>query len=194
MFNSRPIRPVTTAADLRDALGGDSTSSGVNTPRTRLIPEDQRWLAASTFCFVATSAADGTLDCSPRGDVPGFVHVLDDTTIVLPERAGNRRADGGLNLLQNGHIGLIFLIPPRKDTLRINGRATLVRDAPWFPQLAVRGVEPVLAIIVDIEELFYHCVKAFTRSGFWDPRTWRPEAAPSRAEVAGALSCPIPVD
>jgi PPOX class probable FMN-dependent enzyme len=186
------VTPVITRSHLRRALGGDSTSSGVNTIRRRLEDVDRRWLNRSCFCLMATAGADGSCDVSPRGDVPGFALVLDDTTLVLPERAGNRRGDGYANLLENPHVGLLFLIPGRNDTIRINGRGTLVSDGPFFDALAVGGVRPVLALLVAIEEVFYHCVKAFHRSGLWRPEQWDRDAAPSRGQVARALEADLP--
>jgi PPOX class probable FMN-dependent enzyme len=118
------------------------------------------------------------------------VHVLDERTIALPERPGNRRADGLRNILRNPHIGLIFLLPGRGDTLRINGRARIVRDPDLLERMTVRGHTPVLATLVEIEEVFHHCAKAFLRSGLWDPATWRPDAVPSRARIAHQLERP----
>jgi PPOX class probable FMN-dependent enzyme len=135
---------------------------------------------------VATTGADGTCDASPKGDPAGqLVHVLDDRTIAIAERPGNRRADGYRNILDNPHVGLIFLIPGRGDTLRINGRARLVRDAPFFDELVVKGHRPLLAVVIEIEEIFHHCSKAFLRSGLWDAATWDPEGVvPRRAVIA----------
>ncbi len=111
------------------------------------------------------------IGCRPKGDPPaGFALVLDDTTIVLPERPGNRRADGFRNILRNPRVGLVFVIPGRGDTLRINGRATIVRNAPFFDDLVVKGHRPALAVVVDVEEVFFHCSKAFLRSKTWNPR------------------------
>lgn len=163
-------------------------SSGVNTIRRKIDPIDREWLAACGFCLMATAAADGSCDVSPRGDKRGFVLSLDDTTIVLPERAGNRRGDGYANLLENGHVGLLFMIPGRIDTLRINGRAILADDGPFFDDLAVDGVRPILAVVVEVQEVFYHCVKAFNRSRLWRHEDWAPQSAPSRGEVAARLS------
>jgi hypothetical protein len=187
---------VTTHEELQDALGGAPRWSLANSIRSRLTDVDRRWLAASPFCLLATSDDEGNCDVSPRGDEPGFALVLSDTTVALPERAGNRRGDGYANLLRNGHAGLLFMIPGRNDTLRVNGRALLVRDGPFFDQMAVGGVRPVLAIVVQVEEVFYHCVKAFHRSGLWRPERWDRQAAPSRAEVVRALEAdaPTPVD
>jgi len=151
---------------------------------------DREWIAASPFCLVATSGPDGTCDVSPKGDPAGFVKVLDDTTLALPERKGNKRADGYRNILANPHVGLLFVVPGRGDTLRINGRAHLVSDAPWFDDLVVKGHRPVLATIVEIEQVFHHCAKAFMRSQLWHPDTWDPLVVGSRPQIARALERP----
>jgi PPOX class probable FMN-dependent enzyme len=157
--------------------------------RPALLDVDRAWLTATPFCVMATSAADGTCDASPRGDPAGrLVHVIDERTIALAERPGNRRADGYRNLLENPHVGLNFFIPGRGDTLRVNGRARLVSDAPFFDEMVVEGHRPTLAVVVAIEDLFFHCAKAFLRSGLWQPETWDPEAkVPRRALVAREL-------
>ena len=158
--------------------------------RKELHELDREWLAASPFCLIATAASDGSCDVSPKGDPAGFTMVLDDTTIAIPERAGNRRVDGFINILTNPHVGLIFLIPGRGDTLRINGRARIVRDAPFFDDMVVKGNRPQLALLVEIEEIFHHCSKAFLRSKVWKPETWEPAAVPTRAKIAKALERP----
>ncbi len=186
------LNAVRTREELQDALGGEARQSIINTIRPRLGEVDRRWLAGSPFCLLATAGADGSCDVSPRGDEPGFALVLSDTTLALPERAGNRRGDGYANLLENGHVGLLFMIPGRTDTLRINGRAVLVRDGPFFDRMAVNGRRPVLATVVEVEEVFYHCVKAFHRSGLWRPEQWDRDAAPSRGQVARALEADLP--
>jgi PPOX class probable FMN-dependent enzyme len=181
---------ITSEAELRELLGFPAPRTATK-QRPSLDPIDRAWLAASPFCLVATSAADGSCDVSPKGDPAGsLAFVVDDTTIALAERPGNRRADGYVNVLANPHVGLIFLVPGRNDTLRVNGRARLVRDAPFFDDMLVRGHRPVLALVVDIEEVFYHCAKAFLRSELWDPETWRPDALPSRAHIAQRLERP----
>jgi uncharacterized protein len=158
--------------------------------RDRLHPLDRAWLAASPFCLLATADADGRCDVSPKGDPPGFAVVIDDTTIALPERPGNRRADGYLNILANPRVGLIFLIPGRGDTLRINGSARIVRDAPFFDAMKVKGHRPQLALLVTVEEVFFHCAKAFLRSELWEPASWRPDAVPPRATISQSLERP----
>lgn len=177
---------ITTEAELRELLGGPA-GPALAKERTALHDLDRQWLAASPFCLVATSAADGTCDVSPKGDPPGFTLVLDERTIAIPERAGNRRADGFVNVLANPHVGLIYLIPGRTDTLRVNGRARLVRDAALLDRMVVRGHRPLLALVVDVEQVFHHCGKAFLRSGLWDPSGWDPDAVPPRARIAHAM-------
>jgi len=161
--------------------------------RHELTALDVAWLESSPFCVVATAAADGGgLDASPKGDPAGqLVHVVDNGTIAIAERPGNRRVDGYRNVLENPRVGLLFVIPGRGDTLRINGRARLVSDAPFFDDLEVKGHRPVLALVVEVEELFHHCAKAFLRSSLWDPSSWDPEAkVPRRAVLAQQLERP----
>lgn len=177
---------VTSAAELRELIGTPNHRSATK-ERQRLHAIDREWLAASPFCLLATSAADGSCDVSPKGDPPGFTHVIDDTTIALPERPGNKRADGFHNLLTNPHIGLLFIVPGRGDTLRINGRARLVRDAPFFDEMIVKGHRPVLAVVVEIEQIFFHCAKSFMRSELWRPETWQPEALPPHAHIVKSV-------
>ncbi|MEO5875743.1 MAG: pyridoxamine 5'-phosphate oxidase family protein [Streptosporangiaceae bacterium] len=171
---------ITSAAELRELLG-TPMSLAANKDRFRLHELDRLWLAHSPFVLVGTSDPAGNCDVSPKGDPAGFVRVLDDHTISIPERPGNRRADGFLNILDNPHVGLNFFVPGRNDTLRINGRARLVRDAPYFEEMTVKGHRPVLAMEVDIDVLFYHCAKAFLRSALWKPETWDPTGLPSVA-------------
>lgn len=180
---------ITTESQLRELLG-------TSLPRVRdkelrsFTPEHRAWIAASAMCMIATSGADGTCDVSPKGDPAGFAVVVDDVTLAIPERPGNRRADGFANILQNPHVGLIFLVPGRGDTLRINGRATLLTDAPYAEQMVVKGHRPSLILEVAVEQIFFHCAKAFLRSELWDPATWHPEAVPSRARIAKNLERP----
>jgi uncharacterized protein len=174
---------ITSEAELRDLLGTPS-GRAVTKERTRLHPVDREWLAVSPFCIIATSDRQGNCDASPKGDPAGhLIHVLDDATVAIAERPGNKRADGYLNVLANPHVGLISLIPGRNETLRINGRARLVRDAPFFDDLAVRGRRPILALLVEVEQIFFHCPKSFLRSKLWQPDSWEPDALPSHATL-----------
>jgi uncharacterized protein len=175
------------AAELRELLGAPMPRA-VAKERTRLHETDRVWLAASPFCVIATSDSEGRCDASPKGDPAGrLIHVLDDTTIAIAERPGNRRADGYLNILSNPHIGVLSIIPGRSETLRINGRARLLRDAPFFDDLVVRGHRPALVLLVEIEQIFFHCQKAFMRSQLWQADTWHPEALPSHATLVKSV-------
>jgi PPOX class probable FMN-dependent enzyme len=177
---------ITSEDELRELVGPPMPRAATK-ERAFLHDLDKQWLAASPFCLVATARADGTCDVSPKGDPPGFTLVLDDKTIAIPERPGNRRVDGFRNVLTNPHVGLLYLVPGRGDTLRINGKARLVREAPFFDRMIVKGHRPLLALVVEIEELFYHCSKAFLRSALWKSETWDPDALPSRACIAKSL-------
>jgi uncharacterized protein len=179
---------ITSEAELREALGGFASGRSVTKERTTLHPLQIEWLKASPFCVLATSDANGNCDASPKGDPAGhLIHVLDEKTVVIAERPGNKRADGYLNILANPHIGIISLIPGRNDTLRINGRARLLRDAPFFDNLVVRGQRPVLALYVEIDQVFSHCPKAFMRSRLWQPESWEPDALPTTAALCKAV-------
>jgi len=177
---------ISSETELRELLG-QPTQRAITKERVRLHDRDRDWLAASPFCLIGTCAADGTCDVSPKGDPPGFTLVLDDATIAIPERPGNRRADGYRNILSNPHVGLIYLIPGRKETLRINGRARLIREAPFFDDMIVKGHRPQLAIVAEIEQIFFHCMKAFLRSKLWEPETWRPDALPPHAQIVKSV-------
>jgi len=138
----------------------------------------REFIARSPFLVLATAAADGTCDTSPRGGPPGFVRVLDERRVLVPEYPGNRRADSHRNLLENPRASLIFMIPRLRETLRVTGRACITRDARLLAELAVDGKPPALGIGVEVEEAFIHCAKAFIRSALWQPETW-PDEVPS---------------
>jgi PPOX class probable FMN-dependent enzyme len=186
MPRTTAITEVTSEAELRDLLGHPSQRAATKVRRA-LHERDREWLAASPFCLIATAGADGSCDVSPKGDPPGFTQVLDDTTVAIPDRAGNNRADGFANILSNPQVGLLFLVPGRSDTLRINGRARLIRAAPFFDDMIVRGSRPKLALLVDVTEVFYHCGKAFMRADLWNPGTWDPDALPSTAHIVKSV-------
>jgi len=178
-----------TTVDELVALLGEPNARARDKGRPELLDVDRDWLAATPFCVMATAAADGSCDASPKGDPAGqLVHVIDDRTIALAERPGNKRADGYKNIIDTPHVGLNFFIPGRTDTLRINGRARLVSDAPFFDEMVVKGHRPLLAVVVDIDDIFFHCGKAFLRSGLWKPETWEPEAVvPRRSVIASEV-------
>lgn len=173
---------LTSEAELRELLGTPTQRAATKVRRT-LHERDREWLAASPFCLIATSAADGRCDVSPKGDPPGFARVLDDTTIAIPDRAGNKRLDGFRNIFSNPQVGLLFVVPGRDDTLRINGRARLIREAAFFDDMIVRGNRPRLALLVEVEEVFTHCAKAFLRAQLWEQQTWNPGILASVARI-----------
>jgi PPOX class probable FMN-dependent enzyme len=144
----------------------------------RLEEHSRRFIALSPMLYLATADADGRCDSSPRGDPPGFVKVLDERTLLVPDRKGNRRIDSMRNIASNPHIGLLFVIPGTDETLRISGRASITDDAELLALCEVEGQRPALGIVVEVEELFMHCARAFRRSRLWDPGTW-----PDRAEL-----------
>jgi uncharacterized protein len=142
------------------------------------------FIAQAPFVLVATASAAGQCDVSPKGDAPGFVQVLDDHRLFVPDRPGNRRFDGMRNILENPHVGLIFLIPGREETLRVNGRAYIVRDPVLLDRAVAMGKRPDAGIGVSVEEVFLHCAKAFKRSKLWQPALWPdPAAVPSMARM-----------
>ena len=174
---------ITSEAELR-ALIGTPSDLALKKQIPRLDVHCRAFIARSPFLLLATANAAGQCDVSPKGDAPGFVRVLDDEHLVIPDRPGNRRLDGMRNLLANPHVGLVFLIPGKDETLRVNGRACIIRDAVTLDSLAVMGKRPLLGIGVTVEECFLHCGKAFKRSRLWQPEEW-PDVAdlPSAARM-----------
>ncbi|MEO0370494.1 MAG: MSMEG_1061 family FMN-dependent PPOX-type flavoprotein [Pseudomonadota bacterium] len=131
----------------------------------------QLWIERSPFLTMATVNAAGEVDVSPKGDPAGFVKVLDPKTIAIPDRPGNHRYDGFLNILETGRVGLCFFVPNRNEVVRVNGSAQVVQDAPLREGMAVQDRVPDFAVVVRVEEAFYHCGKAIIRSGLWSPET-----------------------
>jgi PPOX class probable FMN-dependent enzyme len=172
---------VVSEQELRKIVGSPYARSLLK-ERTTIDPHARAFIGLSPLLLMATCGTDGRCDVSPKGDAPGFVLVLDERRLVIPDRPGNNRLDGMRNVLVNQHIGLIFLIPGRKDTLRVNGRAWLTRDPDLLGQCVAHGKTPTLAIGVEVEECFLHCPKAFLRSHLWTPERWpAPDALPSFA-------------
>jgi uncharacterized protein len=136
------------------------------------------FIARSPIVMLATAGADGRCDCSPRGGPPGFVHVVDRLHLALPDYKGNRRQDSHVNVTENPHVGLLFLIPGLGETLRVNGSATIARDPELLGALETKGDPPQLALVVEVQEVYMHCAKAFIRSEVWDPSTWPAELPP----------------
>lgn len=162
---------IATIAQL-EALVGQPKHTSVAKESEAMTPLEQAFIRASPFHLLATSHSDGTCDVSPRGDPPGSVHVLCDRTLILPERAGNKRVDSLRNIVVNPHVGLLFIVPGRDETLRVNGTARLTTHAPLLARFPMQGKAPELAIIVHTDSVYMHCARAFRRSKLWDTATW----------------------
>ena len=174
---------VTSEQELREIVGTPAARS-VLKERHALDDHCRAFIAHAPLVLIATSGPDGSCDVSPKGDAPGFVLVLDDRRLVIPDRPGNKRLDGMTNLIANPHVGLLFFVPGREETLRVNGRACITRDPELLQRLAVQGKTPLLSIGVEVEQCFLHCVKAFRRAQFWASERWlEPDALPSMACV-----------
>jgi PPOX class probable FMN-dependent enzyme len=153
----------------------------------RLDEMARRLIAAAPMAFVATHSVDGRADVSPRGGPPGFVTVLDDRHLAIPDATGNRRLDTLENVVDSGRIAVIFVIPGRDTTLRVNGRACVTAEPELLDRLTPVGKPPRTAIVIEAEEVYAHCPKAFVRSRLWDPATWPdPATLPTPAEVSVA--------
>jgi len=171
------------------ALLGEPSELVRNKIVARLNRLTRQFIERAPFVCIATAAPDGSCDVSPRGDPPGFVRILDERTLLVPERPGNKLADSLRNILANPHIGLLFVIPGVGDTFRVNGRATLTTDAALLAPCAVEGKAPKLGILVDIDEAYTQCSKAFLRSQLWDPSRHIDRAAlPSSGEIFAETS------
>jgi hypothetical protein len=154
------------------ALYGTPGERAVAKEQAKLDAHTRAFIAHSPFLVMGTAGADGRCDVSPKGDAPGFVHVLDDHRLAIPDRLGNNRLDGLRNVLENAHVALLFFIPGREDTLRVNGRAGISRDAELLERLAVNGKPPQTVLVVEVEQAFMHCTRAFKRAGLWDHDRW----------------------
>jgi PPOX class probable FMN-dependent enzyme len=130
------------------------------------------FISKSPFLVISTSDKCGFCDVSPRGDDAGFVQVINEKHLIIPERPGNKKIDSMRNILSNSRIGLLFFIPGLGETLRVNGKATLVTDDNLLDMMAIKGKKPLLGIGVEVEECFIHCAKAFIRSRLWEPTSW----------------------
>ena len=177
-FDERVVTP----AELR-AVIGPPVERSVRKEIARLDAHCRSLIAASPFVLVASSDSRGRCDVSPKGDPAGFVQVLDDETLAIPDRPGNRRADTFSNVLENPHVGLVFLIPGKLETLRVNGRASIVTTTALRERMAVGGKVPALVLVVAVEQAFIHCGKCMIRSGLWDHAAWADTSAlPSQAQ------------
>ena len=175
---------IETVEELRSSYG-EPSERAVKKALDRLDRHCRRFIELSPFVVLASAGADGRVDCSPRGDPAGFVAVLDDRTILLPDRRGNNRADSLTNVLENPHVGMLFMIPGVDETLRLNGRAKLTTDPAMLEPLAVNGRVPRSGLVVEVEEVFLQCTKALVRSRLWadETRVDRKAALPSFGQM-----------
>ncbi len=185
---------VRSEAEFRDIMG--EPSDRVTAKTIDALDEHCRaFIGRSPFLLIASSDSLGNFDVSPKGDPPGFVAILDNHTLVVPERLGNKRADTFKNVLSNPNVGLIFLVPGKKETLRISGQARIIRDSGVLESMAVKGKAPQFGLAVDVSEAFFHCAKCIVRSKLWSPDDW-PEldGLPSLAQTmvdGGQLSISV---
>lgn len=175
---------ISSEEELRALMGEPVSPLVVDKTLSTLDRHCDAFISRSPFVMVATTDADGRMDISPKGDAPGFVRLLDANTLAIPDRPGNQRFDSFRNLLQSPRIGLIFLIPGKRETLRISGSAQIVADPALCESMAVNGKVPTLAIVVAVEEAFFHCAKSMVRSQLWKPEQWPTlDGLPSLAET-----------
>ncbi len=154
----------------------------------RVTPEYRAWIEAAPFAVLATSGSGG-LDCSPRGDGPGFVRVADERTLLLPDRRGNNRIDSLRNLLHDPRVALLFLVPGQGETLRVNGRAAILADPDLCASFSVGGHAPRTVLRIAVEAVFFQCSRAVVRSKLWDPATQTPKGAlPTPGRMIAALA------
>ena len=189
-----PKDVVTSEAEIRAVIPG-TIERQVRKVIDHIDAHVRVWIERSPFLTMATYSSTGAVDVSPKGDPAGFVKVLDAKTLAIPDRPGNHRFDSFLNILDTGRIGLMFLVPNRLEVVRVSGRATVVRDPDLRARMAVDGKVPDFAIVVHVEEAFYHCGKAVIRSGLWEPdKALSVEGLPTYGRALkdhGALDMPL---
>jgi uncharacterized protein len=177
---AEPVR----SSDEFTALVGTASQIALRKERTSLDDHMRRFIAHSPFVVLSTHGADGRCDASPRGDAPGFVSIVDDRTLLIPDRPGNKRLDSFRNIVETGRVGLLFLVPGMGETLRVNGRAAIIRDEAWLMPLSAQSKRPLFAVAVEVEECYLQCAKALLRSHLWEPHERPPlESLPCAAEM-----------
>ena len=181
------FKDIITEADELYALVGGPSKLVQNKVINRLDEHCKNFIRKCPFLLVATSDGNGNLDVSPRGDQAGFVRVLNEKYLLIPERKGNKRMDTLYNLIRYPGAGLLFMIPGLGETLRVNGKAYVVKDSELLKDMDVNGQTPVLGIGIEVEEAFIHCAKAFIRSELWNSTTWPDKKSlPSAAKILAA--------
>jgi PPOX class probable FMN-dependent enzyme len=186
MANAR-FNDVVTSEEQFRAVMGNPMPPVVKKEISYLDANCRRFIAKCPFVLISSCDGEGRMDISPKGDPAGFVQVLDDSTLAIPDRPGNRRADTFKNILQNDRVGLFFLIPGKQETLRASGRGIIVRDLSLREQMAISSKIPDFAIVVTVDQVFFHCPKCVIRSHLWSPETWPDKTGlPSLAEAVVA--------
>src|SRR5436190_6017438 len=166
------FRDVVTSEDELRAIAGPPHARALDKVVRVIDDHSRRFIAHASFVFIGSAADDGVLDVSPKGDPAGFARVIDEVTLAVPDRLGNRRFDTFRNVLRNPNVGLIFVIPGITYTLRVSGKAIIVRDAELRESMAVKGKPPDHVMVVAVETVLSHCPKCMIRSGLWQPDMW----------------------
>jgi uncharacterized protein len=179
----QPKVPITSATEVKAILGPDFPSQTAKVI-DHIDAHCRAWIERCPFIVIASINSAGAMDTSPKGDPPGFVKVLDKHTLAIPDRLGNRRGDTFLNVLENPSVGIVFIIPRRREVVRVSGTASLARDPDLLAEMTVNGKVPDLSMIVRVQEAFFHCGKSMIRSGMWEPDRWAPiDGLPTYAQA-----------
>src|SRR5436309_6337278 len=179
----QPKMPITSAAEIK-AILGQPLPNQIAKVIDHIDAHCRAWIERCPFIVVSSISAAGAMDISPKGDPPGFVKVLDKHTLAIPDRLGNRRADTLLNVLETPNVAMIFLVPKRREVVRVSGTASLARDPELLAEMSVNEKVPDLAMIVRVREAFFHCGKSMIRSGMWEPDRWGPiDGLPTYAQA-----------
>jgi uncharacterized protein len=179
----QPRMQVRSAAEVQAILGRPMPNQ-VNKTIDHIDDHCRAWIERTPFIVISSIGASGAMDVSPKGDPPGFVKVLDTETLAIPDRPGNRRGDTLLNVLDNPSVAIVFIVPRRREVVRVNGMASLSNDPDLLGEMAVNGKHPELAIVVQVREAFFHCGKSMIRSGLWEPERWGPiDGLPTYAQA-----------
>ncbi|SHF63618.1 hypothetical protein SAMN05444273_108152 [Litoreibacter ascidiaceicola] len=174
---------ITSVSRLRELLPTEGFTNTFLKVTDQLNVVARRFIANAPFIIVATKSSEGLIDVSPKGDPAGFVEVYDNKTLIIPDRLGNHRVDGFQNILEDPNVAILFIVPDHGDTLRVAGKARIVKDRAINERLAINGKEPLLAMVVEVQEAFMHCSKSLIRSRLWYPDSWPArKTAPTLAE------------
>ena len=167
----QPKAPIVTTEEIKAILGPDFPSQTAKII-DHIDPHCRAWIERCPFIVVSSISASGAMDVSPKGDPPGFVKVVDEHTLAIPDRLGNHRGDTFLNVLENPNVGIMFIVPKRREVMRVSGTAQIVKDADLLEGMAVNDKSPDLALLVRVKEAIFHCGKSMIRSGMWEPSRW----------------------